>query len=244
MTSLNEKLTTARLAKVDEAIEQKMFYTKVAKKQATEILNNLFSNATSKEFESHDLSDEDRYSISCDIPFDLRFFKVKHIPLLNKLGIDPKFPLQLKDLDDLVRSLPVIPVVRKKVTFKATKNQATHLGTCQVCGRLHKVSRGEVDSGLVAKHGYNVDNGYFNQVCYGAEQVPFEVSKDHKEKYIISLESTLDSLIRGVSKTVSQGIDMRKTKIRIRMLESEIGYNKKQCKEWVKKDLTPIQRWA
>lgn len=47
-----------------------------------------------------------------------------------------------------------------------TKTTHTHRGTCQACGRVHAVDN---VSGLVAKHGYTVDYGYFNGVCTGGE---------------------------------------------------------------------------
>ena len=47
--------------------------------------------------------------------------------------------------------------------------KATHYGTCQVCGRNQKAP-----NGLVAKHGYTVDGGFFNGVCFGSDELPFE----------------------------------------------------------------------
>lgn len=48
---------------------------------------------------------------------------------------------------------------------------ATHNGTCQACGRQHAVN---VKSGLLAKHGYTVDWGFFNGTCQGSDHLPLE----------------------------------------------------------------------
>lgn len=51
----------------------------------------------------------------------------------------------------------------------ATKNKATHQGTCQVCGRLQMLP-----AGVLAKHGYTTQWGFFSGVCQGAGHLPFE----------------------------------------------------------------------
>lgn len=57
---------------------------------------------------------------------------------------------------------------------------ATHQGTCQLCGRLQMLPNG----GLLAKHGYDVQWGFFNGVCPGADHKPYELSKDLIESYL------------------------------------------------------------
>ena len=51
--------------------------------------------------------------------------------------------------------------------------KATHYGHCQCCGALQKLP-----SGLLSNHGYTVEHGWFEGVCYGARHLPFEQSKD------------------------------------------------------------------
>lgn len=46
---------------------------------------------------------------------------------------------------------------------------ATHDGTCQICG-----ARQRLPGGLLAKHGYDVQHGFFNGVCIGSDHAPFE----------------------------------------------------------------------
>lgn len=50
--------------------------------------------------------------------------------------------------------------------------RATHKGHCQVCGALQMLP-----SGVLAKHGYTVDWGFFNGTCYGSGHLPIEQDK-------------------------------------------------------------------
>lgn len=59
--------------------------------------------------------------------------------------------------------------------------KSTHQGICQGCGRMQKLPNGKL-----SKHGYTVDNGWFNGVCMGSDHLPFEQSKDEIEGYIKS----------------------------------------------------------
>lgn len=62
--------------------------------------------------------------------------------------------------------------------------KATHTGTCQACGSIQKLPRG-----LLAKHGYTTEWGFFRGVCQGSDHLPFEQSKDLIEGFIASAES-------------------------------------------------------
>jgi hypothetical protein len=50
--------------------------------------------------------------------------------------------------------------------------KATHYGECQVCGRRQKLP-----GGMLSKHGYTVQWGFFNGVCWGERNKPFEQDK-------------------------------------------------------------------
>ncbi len=52
-----------------------------------------------------------------------------------------------------------------------TKTTHTHRGTCQACGSVQAVDN---VSGLLAKHGYTVNWGYFNGTCQGSGRKPAE----------------------------------------------------------------------
>lgn len=46
-------------------------------------------------------------------------------------------------------------------------------GHCQGCGHLQAAT-----SGVLAHHGYTVEHGYFHGTCYGARELPLEVSRE------------------------------------------------------------------
>jgi hypothetical protein len=51
--------------------------------------------------------------------------------------------------------------------------KATHYGTCQICNSLQKAP-----GGFLAKHGYDVQYGFFNGICRGSHELPYEVSNE------------------------------------------------------------------
>jgi len=68
--------------------------------------------------------------------------------------------------------------------------KATHEGTCQCCGSFQKLP-----SGVLSKHGYTVDWGYFSGVCQGAGKLPFEQSKDLIEHFIVGAKARAQELL-------------------------------------------------
>jgi hypothetical protein len=51
--------------------------------------------------------------------------------------------------------------------------KSTHSGTCQLCGRLHKLP-----GNRAAKHGYSVQWSQFIGTCPGSDELPYELSCD------------------------------------------------------------------
>lgn len=49
---------------------------------------------------------------------------------------------------------------------------STHTGICQACGRRQAV---HVNTGLIAKHGYTTEYGFFNGTCGGSDALPLEL---------------------------------------------------------------------
>jgi hypothetical protein len=49
---------------------------------------------------------------------------------------------------------------------------STHTGTCQACGRRQAV---HVNTGMIAKHGYTTEYGFFNGTCGGSDELPLEL---------------------------------------------------------------------
>jgi hypothetical protein len=69
--------------------------------------------------------------------------------------------------------------------------KATHYGICQACG-----SRQKLPNGVLSIHGYTVRNGWFQGVCPGTANLPFEISKDLIESFIAGAERSRDSFRR------------------------------------------------
>lgn len=72
--------------------------------------------------------------------------------------------------------------------------KATHLGTCQACGRLQMLP-----SGLLAAHGYEISHGFQNGVCMGTGHLPYEVSTDLIESSINHALTNADRLDRDAA---------------------------------------------
>tara|TARA_R110000851_G_C12839492_1_gene541590 strand:- start:54 stop:665 length:612 start_codon:yes stop_codon:yes gene_type:complete len=62
----------------------------------------------------------------------------------------------------------------------------THKGTCQACGRVQAVNN---KSGMIAKHGYTVDWGYFSGICQGSDEAPLEQSTEVTLRVIRQLQA-------------------------------------------------------
>lgn len=62
-------------------------------------------------------------------------------------------------------------------------SKATHSGTCQICGSFQKLP-----NGVLSKHGYTVQWGFFSGVCSGAAGKPFEKSTDLIEAAVRNVE--------------------------------------------------------
>ena len=60
--------------------------------------------------------------------------------------------------------------------------QATHNGTCQICGGLQALP-----NGVLSKHGYTVQHHYFEGVCVGAHHEPLETERAYADKIAAEL---------------------------------------------------------
>lgn len=54
-------------------------------------------------------------------------------------------------------------------------NASTHTGICQACGRRQAV---HVKTGMIAKHGYTTEYGFFNGTCGGSDALPLELDTE------------------------------------------------------------------
>lgn len=62
------------------------------------------------------------------------------------------------------------------------KHVHTHRGHCQLCGAVQALHTGK---GIVAKHGYTIEGGYFQGVCPGSDQMNLHVTRELADAEIV-----------------------------------------------------------
>jgi len=160
-----------------QAIELGSFPSKAAQKDILDGLNRAYGKL--RDTKSHDGLKEAGYSF-WDIPNDLHNLRDKHEQIFEAGQIDWETAKMLIDLRTTVKAMEVVkPTPKPKA--QPTGNQATHQGTCQICGRIHKVDN---QYGTIAKHGYTKRFGFFSGTCEGSDHLPLEVSSDLLKKDI------------------------------------------------------------
>lgn len=75
--------------------------------------------------------------------------------------------------------------------------KATHIGSCQICGREQKLP-----SNAMSLHGYTVNWGFFNGTCTGSRYLPFEQSKN-------LIEEAIKNVTAQHARLTSQVADLR-----------------------------------
>ena len=75
------------------------------------------------------------------------------------------------------------PKVKKEIKF--TDRQATHWGTCQVCGKHHKVDK---KYNVIAEHGYTLMYGGQSGSCFGSKHKPLELSCSISKSWVEQLQ--------------------------------------------------------
>ena len=74
----------------------------------------------------------------------------------------------------------------KPTAAKSSSRQATHRGTCQICGSFQLLPEG-----VLSKHGYTVKWGFFSGVCSGSGRLPFEQSTDAIEAQVTAVKAQI-----------------------------------------------------
>lgn len=74
--------------------------------------------------------------------------------------------------------------------------KATHKGTCQWCEAVHKV---HPVKGTLANHGYKVIGGYFEGVCLGSDNKPFEQDCEIVRQSVIHSKEHLSALEKQIA---------------------------------------------
>lgn len=76
---------------------------------------------------------------------------------------------------------------------------ATHNGTCQACGRVQAVGP---KTGLLAKHGYTVDWGFFNGTCPGSDHKPLQHDWELNEQIVQQLRKDAERIAADAEKAI------------------------------------------
>lgn len=168
----DKKTLEQRIETAQDEIAVGSFSSKSASKDARSNLESAFYN--------HILDDKDYDGLEqsgftiWDLPSALYHVRAKHEPIFKAAKLDWNTTLKLVDMLNAIKAMPIVKPKAKPVA-QPTGNQATHEGTCQLCGRTHKVNN---KTGLIATHGYTVDYGYFQGECFGGHKLPLEKSCD------------------------------------------------------------------
>lgn len=93
----------------------------------------------------------------------------------------------------------------------------THKGTCQVCGSVQAITG---EAGVIAKHGYTVEWGFFNGTCSGSHSKPLEQDKWLTEKMINHLRAEGQEM---AAKTIA---DIKTASLTIRTQQKTYTFNK------------------
>ena len=161
----------------------KCFFTKSAMKDALETVSRAYERFVSENKDYH-LGKSKGFDY-WDVPSNLHQVKPKHVDILSAFGINPQTVLLLAMDRNYLKSFEIVKKVAEKKEYKPTEKQATHLGTCQVCGSVQKVNR---STGKLATHGYTKDYSFHMGECMGSRKDPYEVSNGYLTTYSNLLE--------------------------------------------------------
>lgn len=215
----------------------KCFHTKTAKKDALETLNRAYENLV-KENKDYHLGKSKGFNY-WDVPSNLHQVKAKHVDIFQAFGINAQLVLLLAMDRVHLKSFDVVKKVAEKKEYKPTEKQATHLGTCQICGSVHKVNR---DTGKLASHGYTKGYSFHMGECMGSRKDPYEISN----AYLIDYSLLLDERCREISKQILASEST--TVFNVRKLREEYDEIvnhvqpriKKRWQTWKQSQLKPI----
>lgn len=240
---MTAKTYTDYVQRAFELCEDGSFPTKAAAKDARQCLSRAYDTLR----KGIDYAALEANGLSFwDVPNDLHQIRSKHTPVLKvAIGLEDADRVRfLADQLDKIKAMPVIkPTPKPKAAAQPTGNQATHLGTCQLCGAAHKVSK---RTGRIAKHGYRVSRnghsfGWFEGECDGSGHLPFEVDCNLLERHIAQLEQQLEQLRQSDDPVYTHwsGKTFRRAGL-IMQTERAIEEHKKRLDGWQPTDLMPI----
>lgn len=175
-----------------------------------------------------------------DMIIRLHNLRDKHLEMLT-VALGKEMAIKCFAISTLRQVAKEMPIVKPapKVKPAPTGNQATHQGTCQICGRIHKVNN---VTGLIATHGYTVDYGYFNGACNGSDKLPLEVSCDALKQDIVASQAYVEGLDpNGSTKAFSNGRErVIPNQSIISMMTAHIEDQKKRLEAWKPTELMKV----
>lgn len=230
------KTITEYMTRAATAMANGSFPSKAAQKDALDDVSRAFDKLVKTK--NYDGLDAAGYSF-WDLPSYPHQLKAKHEPILKAADIDWDVAQKLVGMRNDIKAMPVVKPAPKPVA-KPTGNQATHQGTCQICGCVHKVSN---KSGKIATHGYTVEFGYFDGECGGGYELPFEVSCDYLKKHIdemVALIPTIDPEgFREYKDRYGRDRKVSNTQI-IKSLQESVVYQRERLAGWTPKELIEV----
>jgi hypothetical protein len=96
-------------------------------------------------------------------------------------------------------------------------------GHCQGCGRLQAANPN------MAQHGYTVEAGYFNGVCYGARHAPLEKERDLLDATIVAIAKRADE-----DEDRALRLEQREEDPIEKVERRQIGYGRNRSYEYIK----------
>tara|TARA_A100001011_G_scaffold367847_1_gene421596 strand:+ start:777 stop:1625 length:849 start_codon:yes stop_codon:yes gene_type:complete len=182
----------------------------------------------------------------------------KHLSEYHEL--DRPKAMKLYELWHKYKSMGITAKPKVKREIKFTEQQATHWGTCQVCGSRHKVGR---KHGRIAVHGYTTIYGGHDGACFGSKHEPLELSCSISKAWIKALEKAkIANHQNSFVKDDRHGNPTRYVKLWLkeneykkevqrtvtlewadRYIDKQINQTQKVVDNWKKKDLIPIEVW-
>ena len=92
-------------------------------------------------------------------------------------------------------------------------------GNCQCCGRQQAVV-----GGMMSKHGYTVDHGWFSGVCSGRKYAPLQVSRERTDSLVARIRAEVPVLITEADNVKAGVITPATVTIRRGVEKIEIAY--------------------
>lgn len=80
---------------------------------------------------------------------------------------------------------------------------AQHAGTCQICGREHKVTKNRI-----AKHGFTIRHGWQEGACFGSGGKPYELSCDLLPPAIESAKRYIEKITASIAHLKAHPLDV------------------------------------